>query len=145
MFPAQPPHDPGQLAFSGIHNVDSWSREELKKRGISVRSWKHALQSEDPPLNWAEITFDTTQAPANQGILMTAWFTSDSGVSEIASRAQTEAVEVKSLVLLVAIGEGHRKNSYVDILIWKPTPDGGSEAQGYKISAKRMIELAGEK
>jgi hypothetical protein len=139
----QSSHEPLRFGFSGIQNVDSWSREELQKRGISVRSWKHAIQTEDPPLDWVEITFDTTRAPANQGILMTAWLVSDGVVSDNASRTHTESVDVKSLVLLVSVAEGYRANSYVNIVIWKAGADGGSEAQGYKLSAKRMIELAG--
>jgi len=133
---------PHQLAFSSIHNVDPWSREELQRKGISVRSWKHALQSEEPPLKWIEITFDTSHVPAHQGILMTAWFVSSNGDSEIASRAQTNAVDGKAIVVLVAVKEGFHANSYVDIRIWQPAADGGSEATGYKLSMKRIIDLA---
>lgn len=143
-IPAQTqwPNQPSQLGFSSIHNVDPWSREELQRKGISVRSWKHALQSEEPPLKWIEITFDTSHVPAHQGILMTAWFVSNNGDSEIASRAQTNAVDGKAIVVLVAVNEGFRANSYVDIRIWQPAADGGSEATGYKLSMKRIIDLA---
>jgi hypothetical protein len=46
-----------------------------------------------------------------------------------------------ALTLLFAVQDDYRANSYVNILIWRHTADGGSEARGYKLSLKRIMEL----
>jgi len=129
-------------SFSPIANVDGWNIEQLSKAGISVRPWQHDLQTEDPPLDWVQIAFDCSRLPENQEVLMTGWLFSDSGSSETATfRAERGNMDNDALTLLFTVRDDYRANSYVNILIWRHTADRGSEARGYKLSAKRIMEL----
>lgn len=128
--------------FSSIQNVDPWSREELEKRGISVKLSKQTLETEDPPADWVQVTFDASHLSDNQDALMTAWFVSDGGVTESAGRVATDEREKDTLRLLLAVGDGYRASSFVAILMWKGGADSGRKAYGYQLSMKRMIELA---
>lgn len=134
--------DPG-VAFSDIHNVDSWGPEELQKHGIAVRPGAHPLQSEDPPRGWVEVAFDPPHDPATLGVVMTARFVADDGATEAASRVQEDGAGARPLSLRIAVEERQRRNSSVDILVWGPGAGGGARAWGYKLSAARLLELAG--
>jgi len=132
------------LAFSNIGSVDGWDANRLREAGICVRAWKHLLQSEDPPLQWVEVTFDCSRFPEKQQVLMTAWIISD-GQTISALRAERKRQSKDTLTLLFSVQPGYRPQSHVDIFIWTDTPDGGKEARGYKLSVNRIIELSREK
>ena len=138
------------VSFSSIHKVDGWSREQLKKIGISVNSWKHASQKQDPPQDWFQISFDRS-IPKSQDCLMTVQFIHDNGVIESASRAEWDGSEKDALRLIFMVNDRYRDTfddsnvrSNVTIVMWKDSPNGGRSASGYRLSVKRIIELAGK-
>ncbi len=131
-------------AFSPIWNVNGWNTDRLHEVGISIKSWSHELQTEDPPLDWVEIAFDCSPLPKEQDVLMTAWLLADDSSGPSASRAERGKMNEDSVSLLLAARDNYRKNSYVTIYIWKQTAGVGSEAHGYQLSLKRILELAKE-
>ena len=131
------------LAFSNIWSVDGWDADRLREAGISVRAWKHLLQSEDPPLQWVQVTFDCSRLPEKQEVIMTAWIISDRQ-SVTALRAERNRQSKDTVTLLFSVQPEYRPQSHLDIFIWVDTADGGKEACGYKLSVKRIIDLARE-
>jgi hypothetical protein len=129
------------LAFSPIGNVDGWDATRLEKDGITVSSWKHERQREDPPLNWIRVAFDCSRLPKSQDVLMTAWVFSENGT--VASfRSERDGIGDDKVALLFVMQPDYTAQSRVDIFIWKETHDGGSEAYGYTLSLRRIVELA---
>lgn len=129
------------IGFRRIANVDGWSLERLKKAGISISSWKHDLQFEDPPLEWIQVTFDCSQCPADQDVVMTVWLTNNENVSSAAVRAERLGNNVDEVRLLFARNAPNVNDSHCDIIIWDQTP-GGSGGYGYTLSTERIIHLS---
>ncbi len=80
---------------------------------------------------------------------MTVHFVSDNGVIESASRAVWDESEKGALRLLFMVKDRYRDTSNdsnvrsnVEIVMWTDQPDGGRKASGYRLSVKRIIELA---
>ncbi len=125
--------------FSPIGNVDGWSPEQLGKAGITVRPWKHDLQTEDPPLEWIQVTFDCSQLPKEQDVLMTACIRSREKTVSL-FRAERGKPAPDKAALVFSVKEDYVETSYVEVFIWKKTGD-GYEAIGYHLSVKRIMEL----
>lgn len=130
--------------FSPIWNVDGWNSERLGKVGITVSPWKHDLQSEYPPFEWVRVTFDCSQLPKEQDVLITAWVMSK-GKTVSVFRAERDKRAPDAVALLFALQEEYLDTSHVDVFIWKPKLGDGHEASGYTLSVKRIIELSREK
>jgi hypothetical protein len=139
---------PQEVAFSGIHDVEAWSPKELAKQGISIRPWQHPLQSEVPRLDWVRVTLDHARLPGHtdlagvKEIVMTAWFVDENGVSQSAARTNDEKRKEGVSSLLFMAKKPLRAKSRVEILIWTERPGGGSRAYGYRLSLKRVVDLA---
>ena len=133
----------GQLgfAYSPIWNVNSWNAERLSEVGIAVHTYRHELQTEDPPREWVEIVFDCSQVRQDQPVLLTAHLLSDrKEIATVRNERNAQGSHVVSLRL--AAQENLLDGSYLDISIWKAKPDGGHAARGYQISLRRIVQLA---
>ena len=128
-------------AFSRIWNVNSWGADRLEEVGIRVRACKHRLQSEDPPLEWVEVTFDCSTLPETADVVMTARIISERR-TVAAFRAERDREGKDRETLLFAVRPEHRPRSRLSIFIWEETPAGGSEARGYELSVERIVQLA---
>jgi hypothetical protein len=142
-------------AYSSIWNVDGWSPDQLRQHGITVKSWTHPLQGEDPPLPWVEIAFDSSRIPVKQDVVMTAKFISDDFKLTSATRVSKSELGQNAqdpMKLVFVLPESQMKNSSVEIFIWKAGKDGNleqkdlfepsREASGYRLSMRRIKELA---
>lgn len=141
-------------AYSSIWNVDGWSRDELRQHGITVKSWTHPLQGEDPPLPWVEVAFDSSRIPVKQDVVLTANFVTDDFKMTSATRVSKSDLGPNALdpmKVVFVLPESQIKNSSVDIFIWKTGKDGlleqdrvlepSREASGYRLSMRRIKEL----
>ena len=138
-------------AFSPIGDVDGWDADRLAKAGITVAPWKHDRIGEDPPLDWVQVTFDCSQRPEDWDVLMTLWVIS-SGKTVSASRAERTKGGGNKLTLLFAVQQEYRDNSRIEIVILKPLSHDEKPLShdenpmfGYRLSLKRIIELAHQK
>ncbi len=130
-------------AFSPIANVDGWSVEHLAKAGITIRKWKHTLQGETPALDWLQIVFDCAQVPRDQDVLMTAWLGNDAKEGPAAAvRAVRDNNHPDKVSILFTVRNDHAAQASVDIFIWQPELEGDWKAHGYRLSIKRVLELA---
>ncbi len=132
------------LGFSPIWNVDGWSSERLGKAGITVHPWKHDIQSEDPPLERVQVTFDCSHLPKNQDVLMTACIISERRTVS-ALRAQRGKKDNQTVTLLFAVRDDYLADSHVVIVSWRHKPGGAKDLYGYILSVKKIIALAREK
>jgi len=80
---------------------------------------------------------------------MTVHLVSDDGVTESASHVLREKNKKGALRLLFMVKDRYRDisgdsnaRSHVKIIVWTDTPDGGKGGYGYRLSVKRIIELA---
>jgi len=130
-------------AFSPIGNVNSWTKDQLSNAGIVIKPWQHALEGEDPPLQWVQVTFDCAAIPNDQPVVMTAWFRSSGGLTSSACRAERVNAADGKVILTFSIPPVQMDLSSVQIDIWSKTADGHA-ARGYELSMKRVAELARE-
>lgn len=131
-------------AFSPIWNVNGWDSARLAKAGIAVRPWRHDLQSEDPPLQWVQVTFDCAALPKDEPVVVTAWFRSSAGRTITAVRAERAAAADGKIKLVLCIMPQQIEASSMEVYIWSKLPGDGSEAHGYQLSMQRIAELARE-
>lgn len=132
------------VAFSSIWNVENWEIERLENVGITISSWTHELQTEDPALGWVEVSYDDPQHPKGQDVLMTVWIYSK-GKMVSAFRAQRGKNPKDNVSILLTINKNYNPQSYLNIICWQDTSDGGHKASGYQLSIKRIMELANQK
>ena len=135
------------LAFSPIGNVDEWDVGRLRKAGISVAACEHPLQREDPPLEWARVSFDCTVVPDLIDAVLTARVRSNHQVvcTFLDARGATGR---DTLTIVFAVREEYVPHSYVDIIVWRPDEEGTTVAGGwggYRLSVRRILELVREK
>ncbi len=129
------------ITFSPIMKVDGWDADRLAKVGITVCSWKHDVQSENPPMEWVQVTFDCLRLPKNHDVVMTAWIVF--GTQTVtAVRAERNDKCKDTVTVVFAVQPQYRPKSHLDIFIWEDTSDGGKKAHGYKLSLDRIVELA---
>jgi hypothetical protein len=73
---------------------------------------------------------------------MTAWL-GDEGKDELPVAVRSVRGEDHDKVsILFTARNDHTPHSRVDIFIWPPEPQGGWKAYGYRLSMKRVLELA---
>jgi hypothetical protein len=130
------------FAFSRIQNVDGWDTAQLNKAGISVKPRKHRRQSEDPPLEWIQVTFDCSRLPMSQDVLSTAKVNSGDETTSSNFRVERDPQGEDKVSVVFALQGEYSPPSHVTVVIWKEKPDGGAKAHGYRLSVRRVVELA---
>jgi hypothetical protein len=128
-------------AFDPIWSVDHWDRARLAEAGISVKPRQYEFQQEHPRMDWVQITFDCNVTLNDEPVVMTARCVFD-GRHVASSRVERASAVDGKISLIVDIAPEMLESSKVDIFIWSPTPDGGAEASGYRLSWARIAELA---
>ncbi len=135
-------------AYSPIWSIEGWDANQLKKAGITVASWKHDQIGEDPPLNWVQVTYDTSKLPKGQNVLMTLVVTAKDGKAVFATRAEHKKGDANMLTIVFTVRQEDIINSNVQIiapqLLSKVTKRafGDSGFAGYSLSLSRIMELA---
>ncbi|XZE53068.1 hypothetical protein SH139x_004785 [Planctomycetaceae bacterium SH139] len=132
------------FAQSPIWDVDRWDTAKLASVGITFDTYDHAMQSESPSREWVIIKFDCSQIPFDKPVLLTTDLVTDIDVVGSVRTERTNAKE-QSLALRLTLNEILLANSSIEIIIWSPTPGGGNEAQGYRLSYNRILQLVREK
>ena len=135
-------------AFSPIFSIDGWDAARLKEAGITVTIWKHDRIGEDPPLDWVQISYDTSKGPKDSDVLMTLNVVADCGKMVSTYRAVKSEGEPGSVKILFAIQKEYLENSSLQILTLVPesveqvASRGNPGFGGYSLSLNRVIELA---
>ena len=132
------------FAQSPIWDVDGWDTAKLASVGITFDTYDHAMQSESPSREWVIIKFDCSRIPFDKPVLLTTDLVTDIDVVGSVRTERTNAKE-QSLALRLTLNEMLLANSSIEINIWSPTPNGGNEAHGYRLSYKRILQLVREK
>lgn len=74
--------------YSPIWNVDGWDANRLKEAGITVTTLKNTQIGEVPPMNWVEITYDTSKLKEDQDVVMTLQVIAENGEAISVHRAE---------------------------------------------------------
>ena len=108
------------VGYNPIENVDDWDATRLKKAGVVVTTWKHERMGENPPLDWVQISFDTSKRPKDSDVLMTLHVVTDNGKIVSAHRAEMKAGKPKKMAILFAVQKEYVENSSLQILTIVP-------------------------
>ncbi len=131
-------------AFSSIGNVDGWDAQRLAEAGIRVTTYEHELTGEDPPFPWVQVSFNCADIPEDRPVVMTLRLY-DKEQRPIAMRSERTDSSPNEVILIFAVTpEQVQPYSALEIVVWRPTPDGGQKAGGFKLSLTRIKELANE-
>jgi hypothetical protein len=135
-------------AYSPIFTIDGWNVAQLKEAGITVASWKHDQTSEEPPLDWVQISYDTSKVPKDSNVLMTLNVVADNGKMVSTYRAAKSEGEPNSMKILFAVQKEYLANSSLQIVTLVPESVKQAASRenpgfgGYTLSLNRVIELA---
>lgn len=129
------------MAFSPILSVNHWNINQLAKAGITIEEWESEVGGEDPPAEWVEITFDCSNLPKDQDVVMTAWLTNNDSTT-LAMRAVRKPKGNDKVSLIIATRGEISDAAHVNVFIWKNQPGGGKAAHGYDLKLKRIAALA---
>jgi hypothetical protein len=129
------------IADSSIWDVETWDANRLRSVGIIVEPYRHSMQTESPPRDWLVVRFDCSKIRKGNPVLLTSEIRTPDAAIGSARVERTEANE-ESLSLRLTVKKILLEKSYVEIVVWEPTKDGGHKARGYTLSYKRLAELA---
>jgi len=138
------------LGYSPIMNIDGWDAVRLKEVGITVTTWKHDQITEEPAVNWVEITYDSSKLGEDQNVLMSIHVTADNGQIVSAYRAEHKKGDSGKLKILFAVRKENVENSYLEILVPKLLSEragrdfGNPGFGGYSLQLSRIMQLAGK-
>lgn len=136
------------VGYNPIENVDDWDATRLKEAGVVVTTWKHERMGENPPLDWVQISFDTSKRPKDSDVLMTLHVVTDNGKIVSAHRAEMKAGKPKKMAILFAVQKEYVENSSLQILTIVPESRDEVASRnnpgfgGYSLSLSRIVELA---
>ena len=137
-------------AYSAIWTIDGWDTARLKEAGITVTTWKHDQIGEMPPLNWVEITYDSSKLAEAPEILMTLHVIAPDNQTVSTQRVERKKGESGMMKMLFAVPKENIENSYVQIMAPKLISD-GTEREigdpgfgGYSLRLSRIMQLAAE-
>ena len=137
-------------AYSAIWTIDGWDTARLKEAGITVTTWKHDQIGEMPPLNWVEITYDSSKLAEAPEILMTLHVIAPDNQTVSTQRVERKKGESGMMKMLFAVPKENIENSYVHIIAPKLMPDGAERINGdpgfggYSLRLSRIMQLAAE-
>jgi hypothetical protein len=125
-------------SFSPILDVNHWSVEQLQKHGISVAACSQWCDLFNPPKEFVTIRYDCSRVPTDHGVLMFAHFKDDVSVRSVRGSPNSDQVSLDLVLPAPTEGEGPS----LTIKIWPPATEERRRARGYRLSFKRILELA---
>jgi hypothetical protein len=133
--------------YSPIWKVDGWDANRLKEAGITVTTLKNTQIGEVPPMNWVEITYDTSKLKEDQDVVMTLQVIAENGEAISVHRAEHKKGEPGKMKIAFAVRKENIEHSFVHIVAPKLLSKGAGRDlgnpgfAGYLLHLSRIMQL----